>query len=86
MSKISEVLSTGRQRLRRFASAAALTPAAARTITILLVGAVISTHYAHAYSNISAPEIDPGSAGAALAVLAGSMLVIRARLRKNRKP
>lgn len=31
---------------------------------------------------ISAPEIDPGSAGSALALLSGALLVVRAR-RKN---
>jgi hypothetical protein len=31
----------------------------------------------------SAPEIDPGSANAALALLAGGMLILRSRLRRQ---
>ncbi len=31
---------------------------------------------------VAAPEVDPGSAGAALALLTGGLLVLRARKRK----
>jgi len=45
-------------------------------MTLLLIGAA-----AVAMASIPGPEIDPGSAGSALALLTGAALVIRGRRR-----
>jgi MYXO-CTERM domain-containing protein len=45
-------------------------------MALILMGASVV-----AMAAISAPEIDPGSAGSALALLAGAALVIRGRRR-----
>jgi hypothetical protein len=49
-------------------------------LVLILLGATAALL---AVPGAPAPEIDPGSAGTAIALLSGSLLVIRGRRRKN---
>jgi hypothetical protein len=60
-------------------------PSVIRGVMVAAVVAFLGSQAAHAGPSV-APEIDPGSAGAALTVLAGSALVLRAFFRAKRKP
>jgi len=51
-------------------------------LALVLLGAA-SVLLAQPGAPLGAPEIDPGSAGTAIALLSGGLLVIRGRRRKN---
>ena len=70
-------------RLTWFKSAAASLPRMAAIGCGMLVIAAVSAPAAFAaFGPPSAPEIDPGSAASALALLAGGVLLLKSRIRR----
>jgi hypothetical protein len=85
MNQMMSTLKTGGQHLfQRMSATATFAMPLTRTALFVLAGFAIVSQSAHAGS--ITPEIDPGSAGAALTVLAGAALVLRAHLRSKRRP
>jgi hypothetical protein len=78
----SKITSIGRQFLNRLTAMAAGFPFARTIMAAVMVG-LICSRAAHA-TQIT-PEIDSSSAGSALALLAGSALVVRAHIGAKRK-
>ena len=81
---MTKMTSSGRPFFSRLGISNFASPAT-RTVAVAAIVALIGSRAAHAFP-AGAPEIDPNSAGAALSVLAGSALVLRAHLRSKRKP